>query len=265
VGTAHPTDKIVMSSFNSCKNKYYRAQTHLKSLEQRIKVIQRANLKRVTVDYDANTGEKIFLYDGRPRQLHSSVSLIIGDSIHNYRSALDHLAYSLVEANQGKPPDKTAFPISTKPNGYKDYFNTKTKGMSDQAKKIIENEQPINAKNQIRGNRLALLKELDDIDKHRHIHITLTAIDGGVFVPGLPVLVGTSNSYFIHTGPIIDKTILARIPKEYKNVNFIPSFDISFESGVSCEGESVISILIAFDQLVAEIINRFDSVLPLYH
>ena len=110
-----------------------------------------------------------------------------------------------------------------------------------------------------------MLKKLDDIDKHRYIYVTLTATDGGFFVSEPPMQVGVSNNYPIHTGPINDKTVLARISNEYENVNFIPSFDISFGPGVPCENESVFFTLIAFDQLVAEIINRFDSVLPLYH
>lgn len=263
VNTSCPTDS--MYPFNSCKNKYYRAQTHLKALERRIKVIQHANLKRVTADYDANTGEKIFLYNGKPRQLHPSISLIIGDAIHNYRSALDHLARGLVEVNKEKSTGDTAFPILTNPDQYTQSFDKKTKGMSAQTKAIIDSEQPLKARNKIRGNRLALLKKLDDIDKHRHIHITLTATDGGMFIPGFPMQVGISNNYFIHTGPIYGETVLARIPNGYETVNFIPSFNISFGPGVSCEGESVVSTLIALDQLVAEIINRFDSVLPLYH
>lgn len=125
MNTSCPTDS--MHPFNSCKNKYYRAQTHLKALTPRIKIIRRANLKRIAVDYDTNTGEKIFLYHGKPRQLHPSISLIIGDAIHNYRSALDHLARGLVEANKEKPTGDTAFPILTNADRYTQSFDHSTK------------------------------------------------------------------------------------------------------------------------------------------
>lgn len=38
-------------------------------------------------------------------------STIIGDIVHNLRSALDHLAYQLVLANGHKPGGKTGYPI----------------------------------------------------------------------------------------------------------------------------------------------------------
>lgn len=238
---------------------------HSKSLERRINTIRRANIKRITTDFDANTGEKLFLYHGKPRKLHSSVSLLIGDAIHNYRSALDHLAWDLVEANHQKPTTKTSFPIFSDPNAYKQVFDKKTAGMSAQAKAIIDSEQPLNAKNPTRGGLLALLNDLDIIDKHRHIYVTLTATDGGMFIPGLPVQVGIKGDYYVHEGPVDENTVLARIPKGYEDTNFVPAFSLSFGPSIPGQGESVRYILIAFDQLVADIINRFDHVLPIYH
>ena len=41
-------------------------------------------------------------------------SAIIGDAVHNMRSALDLLAWQLVVHNGGKPTNKTCFPISKK-------------------------------------------------------------------------------------------------------------------------------------------------------
>src|SRR3954447_12706375 len=41
-------------------------------------------------------------------------SPIIGDIIHNWRSALDHLAYQLVIRNGRKPSGSTQFPIFSK-------------------------------------------------------------------------------------------------------------------------------------------------------
>jgi len=47
-------------------------------------------------------------------------SAIIGDAVHNARSALDHLAFALVEANGGSADENTTFPITDKPEGYGD-------------------------------------------------------------------------------------------------------------------------------------------------
>jgi hypothetical protein len=45
------------------------------------------------------------------KPLPSCIPIIIGDAIHNVRSALDHLAWQLVEAGGGTPNHRTALPI----------------------------------------------------------------------------------------------------------------------------------------------------------
>ena len=254
-----------MSTFASCRNKYHRAQTHFKSLERCIKTIPRANIQQLVAEFDARTGDKVVLFQGRPHQPRASAGLIIGDIVHNYRCALDHLASGLVEANGGTPTRDIAFPILRDKSSYNRHFDKMTKGMSLEAKTIIDSEQPWKARNPRRGETLKLLSELDNIDKHRHIHVTLTATNGGLFDPGLPLQVGVSGNWFIHTGSVDDGTVLARIPTGHEGLRFIPDFGLSFGPGTPGEGESVTGTMIAFDQLVADIINGFDHVVPIYH
>ena len=44
-------------------------------------------------------------------------ALMIGDCVHNLRSALDYLAHELVRANGGTPDDHTQFPVHAAPGG----------------------------------------------------------------------------------------------------------------------------------------------------
>src|SRR5262249_28235966 len=91
------------------------------------------------------------------------LSLLIGDGIHNLRSALDHLAWQLVVANHSTPNSETGFPISDLPKNFKSLLHQRLGAASSQAKAVCEGLQPY------RGGKDALwrLHRLDIADKHR--------------------------------------------------------------------------------------------------
>src|SRR5438105_1135848 len=67
---------------------------------------------------------------------------IIGDILHNCRSALDHLAYALAVTNLGSPlPEKvetnTEFPIFSTRELFKLHAQRDIGGMSDEAKAVV--------------------------------------------------------------------------------------------------------------------------------
>lgn len=103
-------------------------------------------------------------------------SLICGDAIHNLRSALDHLVRELVLAGDGKPGKWNSFPIYTDSEDFdRDVrFRKKNRGWGPlegidpggQAWAAIEQAQPYYSGHPP-GDPLAMLKTLDDMDKHR--------------------------------------------------------------------------------------------------
>lgn len=246
-----------VSTLKGSGSKLRRAQTHLRALDRRIQGVRRSNLKRVARELNDEVGEKAFIYRGNPRQLHPSISLIVGDAIHNWRSALDHLAWSLVEANGNTPTRGTAFPIIDDPARYKRSFKRQTKGMSGEATTMLTKEQPCCGPRSLRKGYLALLAELDNVDKHRHLYVTITATDGGLFSEPLPLDIFTQG--FIHSGPIHDGTLLAQTPKGHHHLEFTPAFDIAFGPGMPAEGKSVRGALGFIDYIVGDILNQFDQ------
>ncbi|MFZ0058895.1 MAG: hypothetical protein WAL35_02460 [Acidimicrobiales bacterium] len=112
-------------------------------------------------------------------------SAIVGDCVHNLRSALDHLACQLVRANGGIPTDKTYFPIRRS----RCLRNPSTGqlepaplyiagGISTEAMEMIEAIQPYHGGNE--GKRLLNINSLDVIDKHREIIVVAQAVREGV-------------------------------------------------------------------------------------
>lgn len=83
------------------------------------------------------------LYVARADVVPDSIALITGDAIHNVRSALDHLAWQLVEAGGGVPNRATIFPINETPEGYAAALKRgRIQGMDPAAQKLIEEVQP---------------------------------------------------------------------------------------------------------------------------
>lgn len=112
------------------------------------------------------------------------LSVVFGDALHNMRSVLDHLARLLVIADGrqpvDRPPGATMFPIHVQ-NPRKPV--TISPGISDGARTVLTSLQPFND-DDARQHPLSRLSELNNIDKHRLLHITSLSGAGGVaFVP----------------------------------------------------------------------------------
>jgi hypothetical protein len=98
------------------------------------------------------------------------VSVIVGDLIHNLRSALDHLAWQLVLANGGKPTKTTQFPIFVREPVSEDdarKLAARVKGMSPEVMKEIASIQPYTAGDEARLRGLAILNAFSNEDKHK--------------------------------------------------------------------------------------------------
>ena len=89
-------------------------------------------------------------------------TLLLGDCIHNLRSALDQLVYELVRANGGKPALRTHFPAHAEPGGVRI-----PGGIADDALRLIEAVQPYT--NTDDGNRIRLIHRLDLIHQQRQL------------------------------------------------------------------------------------------------
>lgn len=126
----------------------------------------------------SNGREHLYRWDNPP-VISPDAELTFGDCIHNLRSALDHLAYQLVVLNKRTPGNKTFFPIHDRPprTGVKHLWRKRplVRDVSVKAYRLIESVQPYKRGNI--GGRLAELRDLDNIDKHRHLLVTVQAID----------------------------------------------------------------------------------------
>jgi hypothetical protein len=110
-------------------------------------------------------------------------AITLGDVTHNARSALDHLGYVVVLANNGHRDEWTQFPITVNPFSWRE-ASRGIRNASQRHIDIIESFQPY-YRVDLWGYKwvwsaiddpLAVLNRLSNIDKHRVLHATPAAI-----------------------------------------------------------------------------------------
>jgi hypothetical protein len=139
-------------------------------------------------------------------------AVIIGDCLHNFRGALDHLIYAIAISASGSepPPDSSVlqFPIASAP----DRFQARRLGRMEADEHIrtaVEALQPYGERTGD-GRSLALLAQLNNADKHRLLLIlTVARSDADHLVSGLNP--GQEYTMEPGLGPIVDGAMLLRL------------------------------------------------------
>lgn len=152
----------------------------LEALDQECSAHLEARPFRLVPEFDQNSGSHVIRFRGQSDWPTLRWGLMVGDVIHNARSALDQAVWLIAcrstAIEQLWKPDvgwRISFPITSKPADFK-----KHKVMSylaEDAKKTLEPLQPYN-KGDIPG-ALERLDRLWNIDKHRVIHSTTVQLD----------------------------------------------------------------------------------------
>lgn len=103
-------------------------------------------------------------------------SILVGDALHNARSALDHLAWQLVELHSGSP-DKSRFPFKDGPIGFGEELRKALPGVPTDIRDQVRALQPWRGGD----DQLWLLHHLDIVDKHRLLVPVVAASRGILF------------------------------------------------------------------------------------
>lgn len=147
------------------------------------------------------------------------LALMIGDSVHALRAALDHLALELVASYHYPAPvspdleETSEFVIiggadpSLGEHRFDSAAGTKLRGIDLNARLLIKGMQPYHLADAYMEHPLWIIHELDRIDKHRRLNLTSYAFGG----------VGIGSGYIGelhlektgHNGPVVDGTEVA--------------------------------------------------------
>lgn len=143
--------------------KVERAREHLATLSVAVREHLDSKPYAVGTKHDPDSRRLIYFVSGvRPAPLR--LSAILGDIIHNLRSALDHLAYQLVWVGTGKSPSNHVyFPIADDRPKYLEQRSRQLKGAAAAAVATLDGLCPYKGGN----DGLWRLHKLNNIDKHR--------------------------------------------------------------------------------------------------
>jgi hypothetical protein len=119
--------------------KIERAKKHIRDLDTAIQAFVLNKPYRLEVKpHPIAEIQHTTLYVAEIKPVPQEISLIVGDAIHNLRSALDHLAWQLVEAGGGTPDRNTYFPICDSAQQYASAMgNREIQKIAPEARNII--------------------------------------------------------------------------------------------------------------------------------
>jgi hypothetical protein len=181
---------LIRAKIERAKKHFRELETELESFRDRYRHVQVG--KRDTETWEVGPPFKI----QKIPIISFNILTTTGDTIHNLRSALDHLAYQLVLVGTPgvEPSRQVEFPIAKDVTTYETDKPRKVKGMRPEAVDAIDALKPYH------GGTEAFwrIHELDNIDKHRDLFKTGTDwLVEGEWVPGVGAyLLKTSNPHF---------------------------------------------------------------------
>jgi hypothetical protein len=164
---------------------------------------------------DANTGDNI-LQLRIFREPPPILGIIIGEIVHNLRSALDQLACLVPLVPGAKRPQRASFPIfdradpdpaKPKLSAFRRDYKGRIGNIVPEAYGIIESVQPYHSTGEAPWHPLALLEDLWNWDKHNAISVVAANFGVGNVPPKFP------GGVLAPVGPVYDCEVLARWPK----------------------------------------------------
>jgi hypothetical protein len=183
------------------------AKRHLANLEDSIETTLAAEGEHFISKFDPQTGQQVYRAHKLP-DINPEWSLMIGDTLHNLRSALDHLAWQLVILDGQKPGEQTQFPIRETPFSKKGNLTPTQLTPPIRSAEIVdalEKAQPYQGPDgePIRPdwNPLLHLSRLNNIDKHRLLLVVSRVLDFGQMWWGGPTNMPTP-ALKISTAPL---------------------------------------------------------------
>ena len=164
--------------FFSAKSKFDWAKEHLETLKQEIVSHFERDPYDLGYKVNSNATEYTVCFKVIEKAPFRRWGLVAGDCLNNFRSALDHAVYGLAVAKTGRNPPAyetfMAFPICDSPNSFDGSLNRQRLGelrKDGEVLAIVKSLQPYERLNPPHIPALSLLRDLNDGDKHRIVHM----------------------------------------------------------------------------------------------
>ena len=242
--------------FKGAKLKVERANCHIRDLNNEIVGYIKSNPYRLVVEENTDTGGYNLTMRVKEK-IPCSWPSIIGDVIHNLRSALDLMIFEIVSPHTNNT-DKIQFPFCSGVNGLEDTItNRQINFAGDKVVNIVRSLKPYPGGNDL----LYAIHDLDIMDKHKGIIVAST-------IMGIPnfTLIDDNGAvkagfYNCRVGPVEDGRVAMSLPV-IQNLkigqDFKPTFEVIFHEGLF-RRKPVLPSLSEMAEFVNKTIGVFES------
>lgn len=159
-----------------------RAGEHLETLKTEIENFRKADSHAIDAYTDSDTGAYLLRVD--PNFVPPRMGAIVGDVLCNLRPTLDYLVYALAYLDSGSAQAGTQFPICDTKTFFRKKKGSWLKGVSPEHVAAIEALQPYDGRDEQLW--LRALRDLSNPDKHRHLSVVATQVEGAFEVLDKP-------------------------------------------------------------------------------
>jgi hypothetical protein len=238
--------------------KVERARQHLKALQDAVTHFESGPAKPygARAEMDDQRGE-FFFYGVIRAQPPPRISLLVGDFVHNVRSALDHLAYQSRSPYAPVSDEYTQFPIFDKVTQF-DPKALSLRHIRTDVRDHMEELQPYHQPETRERWLLRILRDISNLDKHRNIplvaaYVQLTDLRIKPEITHVELWRGRA-----HRGIFNDGEVLARVPAT-------PDGEMQFEPRFAFKvalGEKGSGLGVPLADLMGDLYNyaRFDLI-----
>jgi hypothetical protein len=255
------------SPLRECWHKLSRGEEHLNTFNAERQGFLGGDPYSVASEYDAKQSKYLFRLNILQTLPQARWATIIGDCVHNVRSALDYIAWRL--AGSDLTDTKTMFPIYNAPEKFHD-VEWRLRRIHEGARAEIRKLQPYGRSDPV-SRLLWALQELDARDKHKLLAMTAAMPQGAsisvnVVHGSIPVLQFDVDfpEPRCEQDAILAEVILASDsgnPQVKVEGKF--TFDIAFERGIiETTGDCFVSdALRQILQTVNDVTRRFEQLI----
>ena len=254
--SASGTDRLV-----GVRAKIERAKKHVGELQIALGAFYQTNPYVVRPEDDANTGDLIYRLCAAA-SIPIEIPIIVGDVLHNLRSAMDHLVWQLVEANGNAPRERaTCFPVGESPEKHESRADRSAKGVCEEAMNLIADAKPYKGGD----DDLWHVHELNNIDKHRLL-LPAATYNQSLDIPtqgGLIALPSTIPLLFEEGKVLLRITAAARAGGISEQMGGHPqfSFHVALAEPDDIRREPLVPTLIRLCRAVDGLVGRFAHLL----
>jgi hypothetical protein len=238
--------------------KIERAKKHINDLHALLQTFSQSNFCKLWTEINPDTGKNAVKF-AITKALPDDLALILGDAVHNLRSALDFAISDILLPIIGARSKKAKFPVYDTRNNL---VGSVGGGHIKQApKKIIDLIVDVIKPYPGGNDPLCALHDLDILDKHM---LLLPVIQVAV-IKGVDMVDDQGNIFVNGTIGVNDGQVAMPFAEVAGNLKITGygqvAFTVLFNKGLPTEGQPVVPTLTQFTELVSGIIEAFDAAL----